>query len=75
MLSRMLCSGCARHILHLIRPSLKAPMLKCAQMHWRALRQAFKSSCYHLDPKAEKRELLRHYCLLLTVLNVHLNKH
>ncbi|CAK0780674.1 hypothetical protein CVIRNUC_005135 [Coccomyxa viridis] len=26
-------------------------------MHWRALRQAFKSSCYHLDPKAEKRKI------------------
>ena len=49
-------------------------MLKCAQMHWRALRQAFKTSCYHLDPKAEKRELLRHCSLLLKIPNVHLDK-
>ena len=74
MLSGMLCPGCARRILHLIRPSLIAPMLKCAQMHWRALRQAFKTSCYHLDPKAEKRELLRHCSLLLKIPNVHLDK-
>ena len=54
---------------------LKAPMLECMQMHWRALRQAFKTSCYHLDPKAEKRELFRHYSLLLTLHIVHLDRH
>ena len=59
----------------LIRLSCTHQSSKCAQMHWRALRQAFKTSCYHLDPKAEKRELLRQYSPLQTIHNVHLNKH
>ncbi len=28
----------------------------CLQQHWRSLTNAFRTSCYRIDPKAEKRE-------------------
>ena len=30
----------------------------CTQQHWRSLTRAFQTSCYRIDPKAEKRERL-----------------
>ena len=74
MLFRMLCSGCAGYSPKVNRVTVKASMLQCVQMHWRALRQAFKTSCYHLDPEAEKRKLLRHRDSLEKTSNMHFNK-